>query len=208
WNCEQISKLSPQKVSPLSGLFSSPSHRVTLVRTQNTEQKQDLLKEYPSSFSLSRITEDLPKKLRSEIFLFFLLCLASATLLLFLFFRGSFYLALLPFIGSLAVILPVFAFSNHPLSLMNFVAGLILLGLTLDYGIFCTASILGLAGEKSPMTAIKLSVLTSVAGFLPLAFCKHPVLFDLGSTIGLGLLGAYIFTEIGLHRQAIDEESA
>ena len=69
-------------------------------------------------------------------------------------------------------------------------AGLpLVLGLSLDYGIFMAFAI-GHDHEKSSRRAVFLCAASSCIGFGSLCFARHPALFSLGATVGIGLAAA------------------
>ena len=65
----------------------------------------------------------------------------------------------------------------------------LVLGLSLDYGIFMVFAI-GQDHEKSSRRAVFLCAASSCIGFGSLCFARHPALFSLGATVGVGLAAA------------------
>ena len=65
----------------------------------------------------------------------------------------------------------------------------LVLGLSLDYGIFMVFAV-GQEHEKSSRRAVFLCAASSCIGFGSLCFARHPALFSLGATVGVGLAAA------------------
>jgi predicted RND superfamily exporter protein len=92
------------------------------------------------------------------------------------------------------------------LSFISLMGLIMIYGMSVDYGIFATdidrrtLNIFGNDAGKNRgvWTSIFLAAFTTVAGFLPLDFCRHPVLIDLGRTLTLGMIGTLLGTFWGV----------
>lgn len=100
-------------------------------------------------------------------------------------------IALLPVVTALTVICGFSAALSMPLTIPSCVAIIIIIGLSIDYGIFmvfyCFKSL-----HDDAMTPITLCALTTVAGAASLLFASHPVMFKLGLTLFSGIVVSYV----------------
>jgi predicted exporter len=99
-------------------------------------------------------------------------------------------LSLLPAITGLEVMLAIMALSGMRVNLFNVAASVLVIGLSIDYGVFMACR----SGQES--RAIKLAVVTSalttISGFGALSLARHPAMFSLGITVVLGIIPAMI----------------
>ncbi len=121
--------------------------------------------------------------------------LGTAALISVLLFTGLYFrswkrglLALLPVFASLSVAGSLFALTGYPVNISVLIAGIILCGLSVDYGIFLVHE-----HGLSPRVfhAVTLSAVTSAAGGLTVVFTRHPMLRDAGLTLLAGILTAW-----------------
>jgi hypothetical protein len=176
------------------GLFTVDQEPLILFKAKDPQQKLKIQQTYPKTFFLTQLTEDFPQQLHREATGFLLFCFLMCGLTLFWFFGKRSVLAFVPVAGAMVGILLVAALSQTPLSFVSFIALIILLGLTLDYGVFCTTFLQDQQQLEKTFGGMALSAATSMAGFAPLALCGHPVLSDLGTTIVSGLGSALFVT--------------
>ncbi len=174
-------------------LFQVGSSTLSIFKAESDEQVLKILEQFPKTFFLTQLTRDFPKRLRRESLIFLFSCFFITLGFLLLFFKKKSLEVFVPVLGALSGILIVTTVLGRPITFISFVSLIILLGLTLDYGVFCTAYP-KTQELKKVFGSIFLSAATSCAGFAPLAFCGHPVLADLGTTILFGLLGALLFS--------------
>ncbi|MCJ7600552.1 MAG: MMPL family transporter [Desulfobulbaceae bacterium] len=81
-------------------------------------------------------------------------------------------------------------FSNGELNMMHVLMGIMVIGLSVDYGIFVVCSKLeGLSGTS--FFAVSICAASSLIGFGVLAFAQHPALHSLGVTVLVGIGAAW-----------------
>ncbi len=194
-SCQKLRKTS-KVTGQTQSMFSVGESILSIFKVSDAKQLAAIKKDYPKTFFLTQLTEDFPRVLKHQSMFFLISCFTLSFLFLIVFFRSRSLLVYVPVLGALVGILWVGLLLGRPLSFISFVSLIILLGLTLDYGVFCTTYVFKAEKLKKVFGSIFLSALTSLAGFAPLAFCGHPVLADLGLTIVSGLTGALVFTYI------------
>jgi uncharacterized protein len=93
---------------------------------------------------------------------------------------------LAPVISSLAA-MSIFCFvTGGQLNMMHLIMGLMVIGVSVDYGIFIVCA--RLAGhERISERSVSLTAASSLIGFGVLAFAGHPALYALGVTVLLGI---------------------
>ncbi len=93
---------------------------------------------------------------------------------------------LAPVISSLAA-MSIFCFvTGGQLNMMHLIMGLMVIGVSVDYGIFIVCA--KLAGhERISERSVSLTATSSLIGFGVLAFAGHPALYALGVTVLLGI---------------------
>ncbi len=100
-------------------------------------------------------------------------------------------LALIPVITGIILILGILPVLGLSLNAPCVIAGIIVIGLCIDYGIFmvytCEYNL-----KTGTRMAVSLSALTTVIGAGALLFALHPVLFSIGITLVVGVTGGYI----------------
>lgn len=102
-------------------------------------------------------------------------------------------IALLPVVTAIIVICGFSGALNIPLTIPSCVAIIIIIGLSIDYGIFMVFhSFKNLKDDV--MTAITLCAVTTSAGAATLLFALHPVMFKLGMTLLAGIIVSYTAT--------------
>ncbi len=99
-------------------------------------------------------------------------------------------LCLLPSITGVVVMLALMGLLGIRVNLFNIAAGVLVLGLSIDYGTFMLYRCKECDGvaERSVVT----SALTTISSFGALALAHHPAMFSLGITVVLGLLPSMV----------------
>jgi predicted exporter len=99
-------------------------------------------------------------------------------------------LCLLPAITGVVVMLALMGLLGLRMNLFNIAAGVLVLGLSIDYGAFMLyrSSEQDGVAERSVVT----SALTTISSFGALSLARHPAMFSLGITVFLGLLPSMI----------------
>jgi len=100
-------------------------------------------------------------------------------------------LALIPVITGIILILGVMPMLGLSINAPCVIAGIIVIGLCIDYGIFmvytCRYNL-----KTGTRMAVSLSALTTVTGAVALLFALHPILFSIGIILVIGVTGGYI----------------
>jgi predicted exporter len=99
--------------------------------------------------------------------------------------------ALAPALSGVACMLGVIAALGVPLNIANLVAGIVVIGLCIDYGIFMTYA-QRYRLTSGTRTAVTLSAITTLAGAGVLLFALHPALFSIGLTLVVGVFSGYV----------------
>ncbi len=114
-------------------------------------------------------------------------------------------LALIPVITGILLILGIMPAIGLSLNAPCVIAGIIVIGLCIDYGIFmvytCRYNL-----KTGTRMAVSLSALTTIIGAGALLFAMHPVLFSIGITLVIGVTGGYISALLvipSLHRLTV-----
>jgi hypothetical protein len=159
---------------------------------------QEIKKRYPEFISLKDFANGYSKTIQEEMIQIFALSFLSIMLLSFALFRNFKLtgLSLIPMFSSVSVLGWYHWLTGAPFGFVSTISLIMVLGFSIDYGIFLTRSWQATADvPNKTWLALQISGLTSLLGFLPLVFAHHPVLFQLGITLTLGLSG----TLIGAH---------
>jgi predicted exporter len=96
------------------------------------------------------------------------------------------FAAALPFVTGIVVMLGAMGLFHLPLNLFNALAAVLVVGLTVDFGIFM-ASPLSERGGARVRTAVAVCALTTLTGFGALVLARHPALHAIGQTVLLGI---------------------
>ncbi len=78
-----------------------------------------------------------------------------------------------------------------PLTIANLIAGIVVFGLCIDYGI-CKVYACQRGTTRDTATAVTLSAVTTVLGAGVLLFARHPALFSIGLTLVVGVATGYL----------------
>jgi uncharacterized protein len=96
-------------------------------------------------------------------------------------------LCLLPAITGIEIMLAVMGLLNMKINIFNVAATVLVIGLSIDYGVF-------MVHKKSSATDLSVitSAITTIGGFGALALAHHPAMFSLGITVFFGLIPSTI----------------
>ncbi len=101
--------------------------------------------------------------------------------------------ALLPAAVGLLWLFAVMALSGLTLNIANLIAGIVVIGLCIDYGIFMVHGLNAGPGVlASTKRAITLSAVTTLMGAGVLIFASHPALFSIGLTLVIGVTAGFL----------------
>jgi hypothetical protein len=162
-------------------------------------QQENLIRaQYPDAITLAEVPRMFSNHLARDLTRIIPFAVLGVFVLLYLQFRNwrLATIASLPgWTGAGALFLAFWLFSL-PLSFMSQIALLMIVGVSVDYGIFVTENFYRHQGElqEGVWSSLLLSSFTTIAGFGPLAFAAHPVLKHLG----LGLLSGTLGTLLGV----------
>ncbi|WP_419781042.1 MMPL family transporter [Maridesulfovibrio sp.] len=139
----------------------------------------------------SRFKSNLEQEMKRDIIKFISFSGVLVAVLIFALFRSlrRAALALFPAVFGVAVTFGLLGLLQIPLNLFHIVALPLVIGLGADYGIFMVFQEIR---TPSPWTvkAVKISGLTTLAGFGVLVFAKHPSMSSLGATVSIGISSA------------------
>lgn len=99
-------------------------------------------------------------------------------------------LCLLPAVTGLALMLAVMGLLGMKVNLFNMAASVLVMGLSIDYGVFMVRRSHGQDGAVE--RAVVASALTTLSGFGALSLARHPAMFSLGITVVLGIIPAML----------------
>lgn len=144
--------------------------------------------------SLSELATLFPEALAREIYWMAPLTFVLSTILLFAYYRRPklVALALLPFFTGLGTYFIAYAVFGLTMSFVSLISFIMIFGFSLDYGIFAV----NVKDSASPhgdevRSALSLTTLMTLAGFLPLLFAQHPAMKHLGEALVSGTIGTY-----------------
>ena len=107
-------------------------------------------------------------------------------------FKKDAWRACLPTILGLLLTAAILGWLGHPVSLFTVLAGILLLGLGIDYGIFLTAN----PRDHRTLVAVAFAALTTFMAFGLLAFSATPALHTFGLAIAIGQCLIWILTPL------------
>ena len=166
---------------------------ISLWLPQNDSEAAQIRATFPNTQSLSEVVSIFPKMLSRELGFMVPISICLALIFHLIYYRRVSYatIALLPFFTGLGLIVLSSFLFHFSLSFISVIALILVFGFSLDYGIFATDACIR-EHPSGMWTGITLAACSTVAGFVPLVFCKHPVLKDLGLTLFLGGIGTYL----------------
>lgn len=143
--------------------------------------------------SQSRFKSTLEQEMKRDITRFIACSGLLVTILIFGLFRNlrRAALALLPAVFGVTVTFGLLGIMQIPLNIFHIVALPLVIGLGADYGIFMVFQEIRVPSLWT-VKAVKISGLTTLAGFGVLIFAKHPSLHSLGATVSIGISGALL----------------
>ena len=150
---------------------------------------------YPGTFLVSRklLSRSISASTSSEAKYLTVIASSFIVLLTFLFLKNlrRALVALVPVLTSVLWLMGFMYLSGITLNIANLFAGIVVMGLCIDYGIFMTYNYQHNL-RKSAILSISISAVTTLIGAGVLLFTKHPALFSSGITLFMGVLAGYI----------------
>ena len=180
---------------------------ITLWMPKTEEQEQRIKATFPGVTSLKEVVSQFPVMLAAELNWMFPLSVFLALLRHLIYYRKATLavIALIPFFTGVGTLVFAKYLFNLEISFITVVGLVMVFGFSLDYGIFATDACRDslhadrdLATVNGVWTGILFSTIATLAGFLPLMFCVHPVLKQLGQVLFFGGVGTYLGSVWGI----------
>jgi len=113
-------------------------------------------------------------------------------IIIWVYFRNIKYIiaTLLPVISALSAMSLFDFFNEGNINILNILMGIMIIGLSVDYGIFIVSSFNKPISESSKLS-VTMCALSTLIGFGALALANHPALKALGVTVLVGILAAW-----------------
>lgn len=184
FNSQEVSKnLTP---AYLHHLYANGKW-LSLWSPENGEESKQIKEAFPQAVSLYEVVSTFPRTLSKELSWMGPLSALAVFLLLLSGFRNisKSLLCFIPFLSGIGLVAWGAWVTGIGISFVSLIGGVMLLGLSVDYAVFAADS----KAEASTATGLIYAAFTTIAGFFPLLFCKHPVLIHLGFTLTVGTLG-------------------
>ncbi|MCD4742516.1 MAG: hypothetical protein K8R67_08600 [Desulfobacteraceae bacterium] len=162
---------------------------------ENLLKVESTVKDYPDSYVVSR--RELSSQIGKQLILdlkkisIFAFCWVFVLIILLLKKPSHILLSLLPVVTSISFVFLVLNLLSMEVSAIILITLIIILGLSLDYGVFISSAEPG-KELNSVIVATTFSMLTSLMGAGALLFASHPVMFSIGTTIVSGVIAAYL----------------
>lgn len=176
-------------------LHQKQNHWLTLWFPKSGTEKTQVQSAFPQARSLGELVAVFPKLLTQELKWMFPISAFLIVFVLMLYYRNIAHalLALFPFLCGMGLILTAIVLFHLPLSFMTLIALIMVMGFSVDCAVFAIDSRLGkLEDSKATASSIAYASAASLIGFFPLLLCSHGILFQLGMSLCLGLLGTAI----------------
>jgi hypothetical protein len=203
WPCENIPVHSFDSPLPAYLKDTVGTKKWLTIWFPRNEEEITAIKNYDTqAFSLTEMVQKFPLTLGMELRWMVPLSLVLCLLLLWLYYRdiSLSLITLIPFFSGVGFYFCGVLLLGWSFSFISIIALIMVFGLSIDYGIFAT----NLYTQASPPSAqgvwscLWLAAMVTLLGFLPLAFCRHPVLTHLGQTLAAGTLGTWLGTAWGI----------
>ncbi len=155
----------------------------------------NLSEHHSGTFLVSRkvLSQAISNSTFSEVKFLGIIAAIFIVLLTFLFLKNfkEALIALIPVITSFLWLLGFLSLSGLTLNIANLVAGIVVMGICIDYGIFMTYKSQHEL-KAGTIMAVSLSAATTFVGAGVLLFAEHPALFSIGITLVIGVLAGYL----------------
>lgn len=201
WPCGDFQPLSLEHPPAFVGDVHAGDRWLSLFFPKDDAQTRDVREKFPSSLVAAEVFASVPKILMAELLWMAPLSILGAWLILLLYYRSwrTSLLAVVPFLTGLGAYALISVFTAQPVTFVSLVGLIMIFGMSLDYGVF----VVNFLGLKDPVSsgvwsALALSAAATLAGFVPLLFAHHPVLFQLGHALVWGTVGTCLGALFGL----------
>jgi hypothetical protein len=193
--CGSLKALEVKTSAPsyVSHLFNE-GNWLSLWLPKDADQTASIKERFPGAQSLLEIVLVFPRTLSQELKWMAPLSLALVWCLLLLHFKSPRVasIGMIPFLTGTGLTAWGNIILGLPMSFISLIGLVMILGLSVDYAVFAVDHYRNETTDESDEktgTALFMAWITTLLGFLPLAFCKHPVLQHLGQTLTLGTIG-------------------
>jgi len=155
----------------------------------------EISRQHLGTFIVSRkaLSRSISESISSEVKLFAMIATILIIILTFLFLKNlkKSLLALVPVATSVLILLGFMSLTGFSLNIANMIAGIVAMGLCIDYGIFMTYRYRHEL-KRSAVQAVSISAITTLIGAGVLLFAKHPALYSIGITLVVGVAAGFI----------------
>lgn len=147
------------------------------------------------SFIVSRreLAADLSRSVSGEIILMSSLAMLAVVVVTLVSLRGTGLaaVALVPAGTGVVCMLGMMTHLGYAMNISNLMAGIVVVGLCIDYGIFMVHSACSVV-DSGTRVAVTLSAVSTLAGAGAVLLADHPALFSIGLTLFVGVLCGYV----------------
>ena len=175
-----------------ASLFLSEDNQIHFVKAK--KDNPEYLKNLQDNgfWSPTRLIDEMGNSVLKEFLSLFIVSIFFALIVLFRVMNGFIKAALVfvPFSLSVTVFFLSSLILGLEVNLIHILGFLIVLGISLDYGVFGADALEDEISET--FSAFSLTALSTLLGFLPLILTNHPVLKSLGLVLVTGILGAFM----------------
>ncbi len=200
-SCDAVKELKPTANSvyarAIQGEGQAEGRWLSTFFPGSEEQERELRAALPGAYSVRDLVSLFPKRMKSEIGWMIPLVLLIIVGIVWLSYRSwKVTLAVfIPFIVGLAFAAPALLLSASGFGFVSLVGLVMVFGTATDFGIFCANYYINSQLTRQGIwTALLISGLVSVLGFLPLLLAEHVVLRQLGEPLVFGTFGSLLGT--------------
>ncbi|MBL7672457.1 MAG: hypothetical protein JNM39_18405 [Bdellovibrionaceae bacterium] len=178
---------------------------VSLLFAKDSEQAKQIRDSFPAARSLREAVGGFSAAMHEDLQWMIPTILILCTLILGLHYKGIFFVfsAYIPFLSGMGLFFIAKFLLNEHIDLISILGLLMVFGFSIDYGVFVT-DIFAFRQDPDHLQGVRsvlsLAAMTNVIGFFPLILAKHPILYNLGSSLFFGTIGAYLGTCWGVER--------
>ncbi len=182
--------------------FSYEKKWLSLWTPQSEAENLKIKTQFPGASSLLEIISSFPKVLSQELTWMVPIAFVLAFILLIIYCGGFGIasIALIPFFTGMGLFYIAAVIGHWTITFISFIGFIKVFGFSLDYGIFVTDVLTekDKTHAEGVWSALGLNSISTTLGFLPLLFCGHPVLQQLGQVLVFGSIGSYLGAVWGL----------
>lgn len=167
---------------------------ITLWMPPSDAQESALRKAFPGARSLREAVLAFPHTLNAELSWMAPASVILVFLILLVYYRRlkPSVVALVPFFSGLGLFTLIALAFKLEVSFISVIALVMCFGFSFDYAVFAVDHCLRDPQSSGVWEAITSAACATMAGFIPLLFCTHPVLKHLGQALCISTVGCYI----------------